>query len=145
MGVQIVCEPMSLLELADAREHSSFSQTHLKKHVFSQSARIGSVRYAREFQQRFNLRCENKLVFKDRVIKRFDPKRIACRKQLVFLNIVNDKGEHPVQLTHAVFAVFGVEMKDHFSIRRRLKPVAFGGKHGAKLDIVVNLAVENDP
>src|SRR5262245_16806003 len=79
-----------------------------------------------------------------RIVKRLDPEPIARDKQFFFVPVPDGEGKHAAQTFDAAFAMLLVQVKNGFSITTRTVNVTRGFQSGAKISVVVDLAVVSD-
>ena len=70
--------------------------------------------------------CVNQIAVGNGVIKGLDAEKVPGAKQLPFLFIPNDKGEHPPQFVQELFAVFLVAVQDDLGITVGLENMTLG-------------------
>ena len=58
--------------------------------------------------------------------------------------VIKEKCEHTVKVFHKIEAIFGVRLQNDLGVRSRLEAMAESDQRLPQLDIIVNLAVEND-
>jgi hypothetical protein len=78
-------------------------------------------------------------------IKRFDPKSVATKDELVPDAIEDHKPPHAAKAGEAGRTPLGISGEDHLGIRQGVKDVPKSFKFSAKLDKIINLAIIYDP
>jgi len=104
-----------------------------------------STRHAPITEQRFYLRGEYHAPALQRVEHGPDPGPVTRQNQTPATLIPQSDRELSVEVLHELESVLLIEMNDDFSIRVRVEAVSTALEFRAQLDIVEDLAVENDP
>src|SRR5207302_7199122 len=81
----------------------------------------------------------------DRVIKRLLPVTVARQQNASFNPVPDAKSEHATQPVNALHARFLVKVQDALGVGLCFEPVAPPEKPFAKLTILVDFAVEDNP
>ena len=95
-------------------------------------------------QKGLDLRREQDVPVGDRVVERLDAEVIAGDEHGLPVPVVHEKRKHPVQAFHAFGPVLRVHRQNDFGIGCRAERMAPGLKFRAQLDVVVDLAIEDD-
>ncbi len=96
-------------------------------------------------QHRFDLRSEQQPLRRQFVVQRLDAQAVARDEERFRVAIPDGKGEHAAQVLHTIRAVLFEEVNDGFGIAVRAVAVAARDELFAQGEMVVNLAVEDDP
>ena len=101
----------------------------------------------RIFEQRLDLRCKRQPAIVQAVIQRLDADPIAHQPQLAPAAVPKRKGEHASQPVDEIDAPLLEPMEQDFGVGMiRLEPMpATRDQLGAKLRVIVDFAVEDDP
>src|ERR1700676_1283220 len=77
------------------------------------------------------------------VVERFDPERIACKKDPIFPTIPKNECKHSAHLIKHRFATIGIQMKQNFRVALRNKTSSLLFQFRTQLAVVVDLSVKN--
>ena len=129
-------------KLLDAAEEGGFPDRVLEGQILGERGGIG-FDFRQKRQQCLCFRSKNKSISHQRIIKGLDAEAVARAEKTVAPVIPDGKGEHAAQPTKAVGAITVVRRQNHLGVRVGME-FPIGGQLGAKLEIIVDLAIIRD-
>jgi hypothetical protein len=96
-------------------------------------------------QQRFDSRGEQEGVACLGIVQGPNAKTVTGQEELAVRGIPDSKGPLSVEALHKTFALFLVEMKEHFGVGARGESMPLLDEFIAELDEVEDLSIEGDP
>jgi hypothetical protein len=96
-------------------------------------------------QQCLDLQGENEIAALACPVEGLDPEPVAGTEQPRLSTVPDREGIHPFEMRQAILAPFPVELEEHFRVRPRGKSVTARLKLDPELQVIVYLAVEDDP
>jgi hypothetical protein len=116
----------------------------LEDEIAGQRVEVQLPADGRMVQQRLGLAGEGKEPSVMYVVEGLLAHAIAGAEEPVRVAIVDDEGEHPVEAPHAVVAPGRVGVEDRLRVATRAGLEAEGPQLAVELEVVVDLAVEDD-
>src|ERR1051325_2593474 len=105
---------MTALETLDALEHRPWADQSGERENLIEARQINLSCHQGVFQDGFDFGGEDKDAVADGEIQRIDSEMVARQKEPLPFPVVNDKGELTVELVQKLYAVFFVEVQQHF-------------------------------
>ena len=96
-------------------------------------------------ENRLQFRAKDDAIAVGIVVKRLLADAVTRQQQTALVAVPDDNREHASQLREALFSILLIEMDDSFGIRPGCKPVSFGDEFLAKVSIVIDFAIQQDP
>ena len=137
-------ERVSLAQLADAAQHGALAGHVAERQVGVERGRIELARTGGIRQQRLQLGAEGQGAAGRTIVERLLAGRIAGEQQALTRAVVEGQGEHAVETRQAAIAPGSIRFENHFGVGRRPEAMTGAFELGAQLEIVVDLAVEDD-
>ncbi|MCX5682226.1 MAG: hypothetical protein NT049_00875 [Planctomycetota bacterium] len=105
---------------------------------------VGPTRHVGVLQDRLDFRSENQPSARVPIVQRLDAEAVAGQEEPPPRGVVDRKGEHAVEAVEALLAPLLVGMEDDLGVGPGAKRVAEMPQFLGQLDVIVNLAVEDD-
>ena len=96
-------------------------------------------------EERLDFRREQQLASCHGVEERTNAHAVAGQEQRAALRVPDAQRPLAIEPAHRLWSLFLIEMKDHFGVGFRAKPVAFPNQFLAQLEVIENFSVERDP
>ena len=138
-------EQMSRRQLHDVAEHRERRRNEAQREILIQCREIQPAKARIEREQRLDFRAEREALRLRDVEERLLTKVIARCEQPLLARIPECESEHAAQVLEQTIAVRFVQADDHFAIAHRHESMAVRLELLAQLQVVVDLAVANQP
>ena len=144
-GGEVEREQVTRRQLRDALERRLRRQRAPEGENLPERARVETARDLGQHEEGLHFRRDGEAAADDRVEDRPDAHAVARDHQSVAPPVVQRDRELAVQVLHETVAVLLVEVDDHLRVGVRVEAVPLALEVAPQLDVVEDLAVEDDP